>query len=103
MNSSADIPTMVQEFYELAKAYLRQETIEPAKRLGRFAAYSLAAALSFALGAFFFGVAVLRTATRLLPAGPYWSALAYGITVAILVLAIGLIVWRTSSSEGTRV
>ncbi len=103
MNSSSDIPTMVQEFFELAKDYVRQETIEPAKRLGRFAAFSFAAAVSFALAAFFFGLAVLRAIARLLPAGPYWSALAYGITVAILVLAIGLILWRTSSSEGTRV
>jgi putative superfamily III holin-X len=103
MNGPTDIPTMIQEFFDLAKDYVRQETIEPAKRLGRFAAFSFAAALSFALAALFFGIAILRTTARLLPVGPYWSALAYGITVIILVLAIGLIVWRTSSSEGTRV
>lgn len=103
MNDSSDIPTLIQEFIQLAKDYLRQRTIEPAKRLGRYFAFALGAGISFAVAGLFFSIAILRVITRSLPTGPYWSALAYGLTVLVVVATIGVVVWRTRVSEGTRV
>ena len=40
-----DIPGMISSFIDLAKEYLLQETVRAAKKLGRFARFSLGAAL----------------------------------------------------------
>ena len=44
-----DLPAMITEFRDLAKDYLLQETVEPAKKLGHFAGFSLGAAALWAL------------------------------------------------------
>ena len=46
--SLRQIPDMVVEFWELAKAYLIQETVVPAKQLGHLAGFSLGAAAAWA-------------------------------------------------------
>lgn len=79
-----DIPALVREFYELAKSYLLQETVEPAKRLGHFAGHSLVAASLWAAGVVLLAVAGLRALYDVLPDGPYWEALAY-VGFAILL------------------
>ncbi len=83
-----DIPKLVKEFYELSRAYLLQETVEPAKRLGHFGAYSLGAALLWALGILLLAVGGLRALYDLLPPGPYWEAGSY---LAVAVVLIGII------------
>ena len=55
-----DIPRLVSEFVELAKAYLVQETVEPAKKLGHFAGYSIGAAALWAVALILISVAGLR-------------------------------------------
>ena len=39
-----DLPRLVSEFGTMAKEYMVQETVEPAKKLGRFAGMSLGVA-----------------------------------------------------------
>lgn len=87
-----DIPRLVSEFYELAKAYLVQETVEPAKKLGHFAGFSLGAAALWAVALILISVAGLRALYSTLPEGPYWEALGYLITVVVLVGFMALLV-----------
>jgi hypothetical protein len=81
-----DIPRLGREFFDLAKAYLVQETVEPAKKLGYFAGMSVAAAAAWALALVLLSVAGLRALMSALPAGPYWEALAYGAYAVVLTL-----------------
>ncbi len=87
-----DIPRLISEFYELAKAYLVQETVEPAKRLGHFAGFSIGAAALWATALLLLSVAGLRAVYSALPDGPYWEALGYIIMVVALVVFIALLV-----------
>ena len=101
MANPTELPELVGEFVEMSKEYLRQETLEPAKELGRYAGFSLAAALSFALGVFFLAIAGLRGLVALLPDGPNWSALGYVLAALSLVAIAGLIVWGVGRTTGT--
>ena len=87
-----DIPTLVKEFYELAKAYLLQETVEPAKKLAHFAGFSLGAALLWGIAIVLLAVAGLRALYDALPSSPYWEAASYLIFALILVAVIAILV-----------
>jgi len=87
-----DIPQLVKEFYELAKAYLIQETVEPAKKLGHFAGFSLGAAILWGLAIVLLAVAGLRALYDVLPSSPYWEAAAYLIFAVILIAIIAVLV-----------
>ena len=93
MPGPRDLPAMVAEFVELAKAYLRQETLEPAKQLGRYGGMSLAAAVAWALATLLLGVALMRTIVDSLPEGVYWSALGYALAALAMGIFIALLVW----------
>ena len=86
-----DLPKLIGEFWEMATAYLRQETLEPAKKLGHFAGFSLGAALAWLAALILLAVAGLRTIIDLLPEGAYYEALGYLITVVILIAFIALL------------
>ena len=94
-----DLPAMVTEFRDLAKEYLLQETVGPAKKLGHFAGFSLGAAALWALGIMLLGVAGLRGLISILPEGPYWEALAYLIIVIVAVAIIAILAKVGPSSE----
>lgn len=87
-----DIPRLINEFVELARAYLLQETVEPAKRLGHFAGFSLAAAAMWSVAVLLLAVAGLRALFGVLPSGPYWEALAYVIAALFLAGFLALLV-----------
>jgi hypothetical protein len=93
MANPTELPELVSEFVDMSKEYLRQETMEPAKELGRYAGFSLGAALSFALGAFLLSIAAMRGIIALLPDGPNWSALGYVLAALALAAVAGIIVW----------
>ena len=94
----SELPELITEFVDLSKAYLKQETIEPAKRLGRFAGFSIGAAVAFALAALFGGIALLRLLLDVLPEGPYWTVLGYVLAAIVLGLLAGVLVMMTKSS-----
>ena len=87
-----DIPRLVTEFIELARAYLVQETAEQAKKLGHFAGYSIGAGALWGFALILLGVAGLRSLYGVLPEGAYWEGLAYLITVVVLVLFMVVVV-----------
>lgn len=98
--SATELPELIGEFVEMSKEYLLQETLEPAKQLGRFGGFSIAAGVSFAVGTLLLAVAGLRWVIDALPGDPanpepYWEGLGYigaalglGVAAAVIV-AVG--------------
>jgi hypothetical protein len=89
-----ELPELVGEFIDMAKQYVKEQTVEPAKRLGRAAGMGLAAAFVFVLAALFLAVAGMRAIVGLLPDGPIWSGFGYVIAAVAVLTATGLIMWR---------
>lgn len=83
--SIKEIPGLVIEFKDLARDYLVQETLGPAKSLGHLLGFSLGAALLWAFAVLLLAVAAMRGIIALLPEGTYWEALGYLLTVILLV------------------
>ncbi len=100
MANPTELPELVGDFVDMSKEYLRQETMEPAKQLGRYAGFSIAAGLAFAIGLFFLSIAGMRGIIALLPDGPNWSALGYILAALSLVVIGGVIVAGVSRTTG---
>lgn len=98
MADPKELPQLVTELVDMSKEYLRQETIEPAKALGRFAGAGFAAGVVFAVAALFFGLGAYALFGIVLPEGEWWVVLARGLTVIVTAGAAGLIGWRMSKS-----
>lgn len=94
MGKAKELPGLVSEFVDLAKAYVRQRTIEPAKALGRAAGMGFAAALVLALAALFLAVAGMRLIVTALPDGQIWSGFGYILASFGVLIAVGLVAWR---------
>jgi len=92
MAGVSELPQLVTEFVDLSKEYLRQETLEPAKRLGRFAGFTIGASFMFAVGSLLLAIAGMRGIIYLLPDGPNWSALGYVVAALAIALIIGVMV-----------
>ncbi len=89
MADAREIPQLTNELIELSKQYLRQETLEPAKRLGRVVGLSLVAALCFAFGAVLLIVGSMRLLVEQLPDSQLWSALGVVVTaISALIVAV---------------
>ena len=99
-----DLPALASEFVQMARAYMVQETLDPAKKLGRYAGISLGAAAAWMAAVILLSVAGVRTLVRALPEGPYWEALGYLIFVVVLVAFAALLIRLGPSQreEGTR-
>lgn len=93
MANVSELPELISESIDLSKQYLKQETVEPARRLGKAAGLGFAAAFLFGLAALFGGIAVNRWVIRLLPESRVWSGLAYVISAFVLVAVAGLIIY----------
>ncbi len=100
--SLRQIPDLVVEFWDLAKAYLIQETVVPAKQLGHLAGFSLGAAAAWAVAIILLAVASLRAIVDALPDSPYWEALGYLITVVALLGLAGVIYRLGPQSQDDR-
>ena len=88
----------------MAKEYLRQETLDPAKRLGRYAGFSIAAGLIAAIGVIPLAVAGNRLLIDVLPSDPthrMWSGLGYVLS-AIGLLAIAGILAAIAGRAGEK-
>jgi membrane protein DedA with SNARE-associated domain len=86
MTELRDIPRLVSEFVEMARAYLVQETVGAARKLGRFTGFSIGAGLLWAIAMLLLSVAGMRALVDVLPDSPYWEALGYLIFAVALVL-----------------
>ncbi len=92
MAGPTELPQLVTEFVDLSKEYLRQETLDPAKELGRFAGVIVGASLLFAIGGLLLAIAGMRGIIYLLPEGPNWSALGYILGALGIAIVIGVII-----------
>ena len=93
-DSAKSIPQVASELWGLSTAYARQETIDPLKGLGRFLAYGVGGALSFALGSILLllgGLRALQTETGTTFTGNL-SWVPYLIIVVAALLLIALVV-----------
>ncbi len=96
MPSGQEIPQLVSELATMSRDYLVQETVEPAKRLGRHAGLGVAAGLLLAFAALFAGLGIYALLKLLLPDGEWWLVLARGLTVVASAALAGLFAWRMS-------
>ncbi len=60
MPNDKSMPTLAGELYDLVRAYAKQETIEPIKGLGRYAAFGVAGSFMVGLGVVLLGIGLLR-------------------------------------------
>lgn len=82
-----------QEIQQLVVGYAKQETVEPLKSLGRYLGFGIAGSLLVFLGAFFWGLGLLRLMQSFeVFSGSSWaSSLPYVIAIAGLLLILALI------------
>lgn len=96
MPDPQDIPQITTELVEMSRDYLKQETLEPAKRLGRQAGMGFGGAIVMAIGAISLAWGLYYGLTMLLPEGEWWIVLARGLTAIAAAAAAGIIAWRIS-------
>ncbi|MYA38438.1 MAG: hypothetical protein F4194_04395 [Acidimicrobiia bacterium] len=99
MKDPRELPHQVAELIELAKKYLRQETIDPVGRLGRSVAIAGSVAALVSLGAVLASVALHRFLLESLPETSWWAVAAAGITSAVF-LGAALVVGRAARARG---
>ncbi|MGH8926558.1 MAG: phage holin family protein [Acidimicrobiia bacterium] len=89
-----ELPDLVRDLWEMSKEYLRQETLDPTKRMGRHAGFGLGGAALVSLAGLLFTFAAYALLRRLLPDTPWWAVGARFITFLLAAAAAGIIVWR---------
>jgi hypothetical protein len=94
-----ELPDLVRDLWEMSKEYLRQETLDPTKRLGRHAGFGLGGAALFSLAGVLFTFGAYALLRRLLPDTPWWAVGARFITFVLAAAAAGIIVWRMSDDR----
>ena len=102
MGKPTEIPQIASELFEMTKAYLDQEAVQPLKNTGKYTAYSLAAGALFAVGWLLLSIAGLRAIRDALPNTELFSVLAYVLAALSSVLVGGLLMWRASKAKGIR-
>lgn len=88
------IPEVVSELKDMTVAYVRQETIDPLKGLGRFIVFGIGGSLLLGIGVVLLtlgGLRALQTETSTTFTGN-WSWAPYGIAVVLLLGLAGLTV-----------
>jgi hypothetical protein len=93
MPTAQELPELISESIDLSKEYLKQETVEPAKRLGKVAGLGFAASFLFSMAVLLGSVAVNRWIVDLLPEGRAWSGLGYVLSALLLVAVAGLVIY----------
>jgi len=99
MPNAGEVPRIAAELLEMSREYLRQQTIEPAKRLGKHAGMGIGGAFAMAVGAICLAWALYYGLRLLLPEGEWWIVLSRGLTAVGAAGAAGLIVWRMQSGD----
>lgn len=93
----------LDELSVLAKRYVKEETIEPVKDLGRFALYGCAGSAFVGLGVMFLLIGLLRllqSETGTFDGTMSWAP--YLIVVVTGLAVLGLVAWRIVSGSAKR-
>lgn len=59
-SSARALPELMSELWELIREYVRQETVDPIRGIGRYIAFGVAGAVFVGTGAVLLGVGILR-------------------------------------------
>lgn len=99
--SGKSLPTLVEELWQLVVAFVKQETVEPLKGLGRFVAFGIGGSILFGIGLVLLLLAGLRALQeetgRHLTGSLSWAP--YAITLAGTLVVIGLAVSRVGKAK----
>lgn len=83
---------------DMSRDYLRQETIEPAKRLGKVAGMGVGGAMVISLGAFLLAwglyYGLVSVFTEFVSESQWWVVLSRFLTAVVAAGVAGLVVWR---------
>jgi Putative Actinobacterial Holin-X, holin superfamily III len=88
--------------FQLTVDYLKQETVEPLKGLGRFLYMGIAGSFFLAFGILLILIGVLRllqTETGAALTGD-WSWVPYAVVVVLGIVIIGVAAWRITAGPG---
>ena len=94
MTDHKELPQQVADLVELTKQYLRQETVDPLRRIGRSVARALTAALLVGLGAVMLSMGLHRFLTEVLPDGQWWTSAAAALVAVVFGLAAAIVATR---------
>src|ERR1700683_4777942 len=101
-NGSHGLRHAGDDAFQLTVDYLKQETVEPLRGLGRFLYMGIAGSFCWAIGLLLILVGVLRllqTETGTALTGD-WSWVPYGAVVVLGVVVIGVAAWRIAAGPG---
>jgi hypothetical protein len=93
----------LDELADLAKRYVKEETIEPVKDLGRYAAFGCAGSLFVGLGTLFLLVGALRLLQE--ETGTFHGTMSwvpYLIVIVAGLSVMGVVAWRIVSGPAKR-
>jgi hypothetical protein len=96
--SDKGLPTLATELWEMVVAYLKQETLEPLKGLGRFVGYGMGGAVLLGLGLLFLAVAGLRVLQ--VETAPHWTGHWSWVPYALTLIGTGAIAALVASRIG---
>ena len=93
-----ELPQLVKEFTDLSREYLLQETVLPAKQLGRYTLFALAGSVAFAAGTLLLSIAGVRWLVAVLPNRANYKALGYLIVATVLAI-VAMIVLKSLRAD----
>jgi len=97
MAEPKEIPQLTSELIDMSREYLRQETIEPAKALGKNAGMGFGGAILFSLGGLFFVFGLYALLQLVLPDTEWYEVLARFLTFVGAAIAAAIVFWRIQS------
>jgi hypothetical protein len=101
-NGSHGLRNAGDDAFQLTVDYVKQETVEPLRGLGRFLGFGIIGSLSLAFGILLLLLGVLRllqTETGTTLTG-HWSWVPYAVVILLGVGVIGVAVWRITAGPG---
>ena len=99
MAEPQEIPQITSELVDMSRDYLRQEVVEPAKRLGKHAGMGVGGAVLLSLGAFLLAWGLYHVLKTVLPEGDWFVVLARFLTAVGSLGAAALVAWRMTVDD----
>ena len=99
MSERKELPQQITDLVELTKQYLRQETVDPLRRIGQSVATALAGGLLVGLGVVLLSMGLHLFLTEVLPGGQGWTSAAAAIVAVVFFLAALTVAARLRSGS----